>query len=212
MYMKKLIISIITFALLILFIPLTYARGQSASRTRAPQTPPPPAQTAPPSPTRIDPSEPIRGAPVTTIADDEDNRVTADGQVIVVPVRSGTVDAAGWVYPDNHASGMGYRVQVDTGDGYHDSYGHLTPDSAPAVGTAIVASETIIGTMADPTNGHSTGPHVHVERRDSENVAVDPGPASPFLGDSIITSGFGQVDAGLRSGTSHSGVDHIPAW
>jgi hypothetical protein len=210
--MKGLRISLVAFFLFLLFIPTVYSRGQADRRERPDPAPPPQTHAPPPGPTRIDPSEPIRGTPVTAIANDQDNRENSEGLVNVVPVRSGTVEEVGWINPDNYNQGMGYRVSINTGDGYTDSYGHLTPDSAPAVGTNVVAKETIIGTMADPTNGVSTGPHVHVERRNADDVVVDPGTESPFLGPSEITSGYQQVDEGLRGGNQHSGVDHVPDW
>jgi hypothetical protein len=211
--MKKLNTFLVAFFLFLLFIPSAYSRGQSSRRERNdPPPPPPPPVYTPPAIPRIDPSEPVRGTPVTVIANDEVNRVNTEGLANVVPVRNGTIDTVGWVNPDNHNTGMGYRVRIDTGDGYFDSYGHLTPDSTPAIGTPVVASETVIGTMANPSNGESTGPHVHVERRDGAQVAVDPGTESPFPGPSEITSSYGQVDEDLRGGNPHSGVDHVPDW
>jgi hypothetical protein len=212
--MKSVKISLVAFFLFLLFIPMAYARGQAGRGERdAPEPPPPPPAHAPANKPRIDPSEPIRGTPATAIANDEDNRRNSEGLANVVPVRSGTVEAAGWQDPDNHDLHMGYRVKIDTGDGYSDSYGHLTPNSAPAVGTNVVANETIIGTMADPTNGNSTGPHVHVERRnETTGATVDPGTESPFLGPSEISSGYRDVDEGLRGGIQHPGVDHVPDW
>lgn len=209
--MKKLKVVFIVVLVFLLFVPMAFARGQAGREEKptpeAPQKPHVPAEIP-----RIDPAEPIRGSPATVLPNDVDNRVNDQGLVNVVPVRDGTVDAVGWINPDDQNDGMGYRVRIDTGDGSTDSYGHLTPDSAPPVGTTVVAGETIIGNMANPTNGESTGPHVHVERRDANDVAVDPGIESPFLGPSEITSGFNQVDEGLRDGRAHPGVDHIPDW
>ena len=211
--MKKLKLILIVFLVFLLFVPMAFARGQAGKKERdAPEPPAPPPAHIPADIPRIDPAEPIRGSPATVLPNDPDNRVNDQGLVNVVPVRDGTIDAVGWVNPDDQNDGMGYRVRIDTGDGCTDSYGHLTPDSAPTVGTTVVAGETIIGNMANPTNGESTGPHVHVERRDENDVAVDPGIESPFLGPSEITSGFQQVDEGLRDGRAHPGIDHVPDW
>jgi hypothetical protein len=210
--MKKLKVVFIVVLVFLLFVPMAFARGQAAAREREP-APQPPAPHIPAEIPRIDPSEPIRGSPATVLPNDVQNRVNDEGLVNVVPVRDGTVDVVGWVNPDNQNQGIGYRVRIDTGDGYTDSYGHLTPDSAPPVGTTVVAGETIIGTMGNPSNGVTTGPHVHVERREtSSGATVDPGIESPFLGPSDITSGYQVVDEGLRGGSAHSGVDHIPDW
>jgi hypothetical protein len=211
--MRRLKITLVAFLLFLLFIPSAYSRGQAGGREReAPSPPPPPPAHAPAKKPRIDPAEPIRGTPVTAIPNDQTNRENSEGLANIVPVRSGTVEEVGWINPDNQSQGMGYRVSINTGDGYTDSYGHLTPGSVPVVGTNVVANETVIGTMADPSNGVSTGPHVHVERRNPDDVPVNPGTESPFLGPSEITSGFQQVDEGLRGGNPHPGVDHVPDW
>jgi RHS repeat-associated protein len=127
----------------------------------------------------------------------------------VTAIREGTVTRSGWQDPDNHDAGMGWRTTIDTGNGYYDQYGHLEPSSTLDPNTHVNAGD-VIGIMADPTNGHSTGPHVHVETRNSlTGEPVDPGTDSPFPGGSIITSPFEAAEEGLRT-QPHSGVDHIP--
>jgi hypothetical protein len=209
--MKRLKLVFIVVLVFLLFVPMAYARGQADRGERS--TPEPPQKPhVPAEKPRIDPSEPIRGSPATVLPNDADNRVNDQGLVNVVPVRDGTVDIVGWKNPEDHNLDVGYRVRIDTGDGYFDTYGHLTPGSAPDSGTAVVAGETVIGTMANPTNGESTGPHVHVGRQDGDGVSVDPGKTSPFLGPSERTSEYLVVDEGLRNDQEHHGVDHVPAW
>jgi RHS repeat-associated protein len=94
-------------------------------------------------------------------------------------IRDGTVFRAGWQDQNNPNAGMGWRISIDTKDGHYDQYGHLDPGSTLEPGTTVKTND-VIGKMADPTNGHSTGPHVHVERRSNYGTHVNPGNTSPF--------------------------------
>jgi RHS repeat-associated protein len=90
-------------------------------------------------------------------------------------------------------------------------YGHMDPATIPRNGT-YVNSGTYIGEYADPTNGRSTGPHVHVQKvgplkiidpLDTNSRFMDPGDSSPIPG-GCKTSGFRK----MRFGVPHSGVDY----
>jgi murein DD-endopeptidase MepM/ murein hydrolase activator NlpD len=99
----------------------------------------------------------------------------------VYAMESGRVFGAGWQNPRNHHAGLGWRVSIMSDDGQsYRQYGHMDPHTTPAVSTHVNAGD-YIGDYANPTNGSSTGPHVHVERRMIRNsrVAIDPGPESP---------------------------------
>lgn len=170
-----------------LVISLLKAISDSASAV-APQPPTISTPTATPVPT----SEPV---------------VPGQGEIVYTQ-RSGTVFRSGWQDPDNHDTGMGWRTSINTNDGYYDQYGHLDPDSTLPAGTVVEAGDPI-GRMADPSNGHTTGPHVHVERRRNDGSTVDPGNVSPFAGPSRITDGYGTQEEGLRQ-HPHTGVDHVP--
>jgi len=127
----------------------------------------------------------------------------------VTALHGGTVFRSGWQNPNNQNEGMGWRTSVDRGDGYYDQYGHLDPTSTLPAGTQVDTGD-VVGRMADPTNGYSTGPHVHVETRESNTGnPVDPGTASPFRGQSQVTSPYQAQEPGLRN-TPHPGVDHVP--
>jgi RHS repeat-associated protein len=133
-----------------------------------------------------------------------------------VPVYSrddGVVFRSGWQDPNNHDEGMGWRTSVNTEDGYYNQDGHLDPKSTLPPGTRVNDGDPI-GRMADPSNGHTTGPHDHVDRRKfgggSDND-VDPGTDSPFGGPSRITSDYNANQPGLRDDKDpHPGVDHVP--
>ncbi len=135
--------------------------------------------------------------------------VSANGNAdnrTVHAVRDGKA-SAGWQKPSDHDYGAGYRVVVDTGDGHADIYGHLDPTAGTAAGD--VKAGDPIGRVADPTNGHSSAPHVHFGRqRLSDKAFVDPGPVSPLNG-GIPTSGWQSLDAWHPD--MHSGRDWAPA-
>lgn len=130
---------------------------------------------------------------------------------IVYAERDGVVFRSGFQNPQDVNSGMGWRTSINTEDGYYDQHGHLDPASTLAPNTRVQAGDPV-GRIANLSNGHTTGPHDHVERRDfsgGANNQVDPGTNSPFAGPSDITSGFGAQEAGLRD-SPHTGVDHVP--
>jgi RHS repeat-associated protein len=133
---------------------------------------------------------------------------TPTGLTPVFANQDGTVFRSGWQNPNDTTAGMGWRTSIDRGDGYYDQYGHLTPTSTLPTGTYVTAG-TYIGTVANPTNGDSTGPHVHKETRQSKDgKAVNPGTDSPFAGESTVTSGYSSQEPGIHD-VPHQGVDHV---
>jgi murein DD-endopeptidase MepM/ murein hydrolase activator NlpD len=99
----------------------------------------------------------------------------------VFSMSRGVVSGAGWQNPGDHGAGMGWRVYVTEPDGSRIGYGHMDPASTPAAGISIQAGDPL-GQYASPTNGHSSGPHVHVQRFDARGAIVDPGALSPLHG------------------------------
>lgn len=124
---------------------------------------------------------------------------------LVDALRDGTVTRVGWQVPGNENAGLGWRVTITHQDGTYDQYGHMDPATTPAVGTPVNAGD-YIGEYADPTNGSSTGPHVHHERRDRHGNIIDPGTESPIPGGEL-TSGFGERDPVHPGG--HQGNDWV---
>jgi RHS repeat-associated protein len=124
---------------------------------------------------------------------------------LVNATRGGTVSRAGWQNPNNQNAGLGWRVTITAPDGSYDQYGHMDPNTTPAVGTPVSAGD-YIGDYADPTNGSSTGPHVHHERRDREGNIINPGNDSPIPG-GRRTSGYGEIDSAHP--TPHQGNDWV---
>jgi RHS repeat-associated protein len=130
----------------------------------------------------------------------------------VYAVHDGNVRTIGWQNPQKHngkGAGAGYRVQVEEGGGRVRIYGHMDPASIDLLINDSVAKGQRIGNYADPTNGHSSGPHVHVQlmefssgiRRD-----VDPGGTSPLgRGGGHVTTPFGVRDA--MHPNAHQGTD-----
>jgi RHS repeat-associated protein len=110
---------------------------------------------------------------------------------LVNAVRGGEVSRVGWQNPNDHNAGLGWRVTI-TGEDFYDQYGHMDPNTTPGQGTRVNAGD-YIGDYADPTNGHSSGPHVHHERRENNGQIVDPGNDSP-IPNGRRTSGYGERD------------------
>jgi hypothetical protein len=127
---------------------------------------------------------------------------------IVYAGHDGVVFRSGLQDPQNANTGMGWRTSINTENGFYDQYGHLDPASTSAPDKRVHEGDPI-GRVANPSNGYSTGPHVHVERREFLGSTIDPGNRSPFAGPSIITSEYGAQEQGLRD-LPHEGVDHIP--
>jgi RHS repeat-associated protein len=123
----------------------------------------------------------------------------------VQAVRAGEVTRAGWENPNDHTQGFGWRVYITAADGTSDIYAHMDPNTTPEVGEQIAAG-ACVGEYANPTNGHSTGPHLHYERRDANGNPINPGNVNPIPGGRITTP-YRQVDP-LHPG-GHNGIDFV---
>jgi RHS repeat-associated protein len=125
---------------------------------------------------------------------------------LVNAVRSGTVTRVGWQNPNNHNQGFGWRVYVTAADNSNDIYAHMDPQTTPELNAQIQAGDCV-GEYANPTNGHSTGPHLHFERRNSDNQQIDPGNVEPIPGGDITTP-YGQIDPS-HPAPGHHGIDFV---
>ncbi|RTE86190.1 MULTISPECIES: RHS repeat-associated core domain-containing protein [Gammaproteobacteria] len=124
----------------------------------------------------------------------------------VSSLTSGRVFRVGYQDPNNPNTGLGWRISIMNSDGQtYDQYGHMDPGSTVAVGTIVNVGD-VIGSYADPTNGRSSGPHVHHERRNSSGGIVDPGTQSP-LSNGVATSMFGETDS--MHSNPHQGNDWV---
>jgi RHS repeat-associated protein len=128
-----------------------------------------------------------------------------DPSGLINAVRAGTVSRVGWENPNNHAQGFGYRIYITTDDGSVDIYAHMDPSTTPCEGTQVQAGD-YVGDYATPTNGHSSGPHLHYERRDAQGHSVNPGNVEPIPGGTVTTP-YGQVDRMHPHG--HNGIDFV---
>lgn len=123
-------------------------------------------------------------------------------------IADGRVGVVGWQNPKQRSGkwgGMGWRIYVDQPDGSRIGYGHMDPGSTLKPGTLVKRGD-IIGRYADPTNGHSNAPHVHVQRFDKRGNIVDPGDDNPLANPGLITSRYGAKERPLRE-KGHQGVD-----
>lgn len=99
---------------------------------------------------------------------------------------------------------MGWRIYIDMPDGSRVGYGHMDPASTLKPGTKVKRGD-VIGSYADPTNGHSSGPHVHRQKFNPRGQIADPGDESPLAGKGRMSSRFGRKDR--MHPRPHQGVD-----
>lgn len=125
----------------------------------------------------------------------------------VYAVADGEVFRAGYQNPNNPNAGLGFRISVNDGNGGYYQYGHMDPDSLTVQVGDTVRRGDLIGSYADPTNGSSSGPHVHVERRlwSNPNVTVNPGNVSPLGPAGVMTAPWNSIDS--MHLTPHQGMD-----
>jgi RHS repeat-associated protein len=128
----------------------------------------------------------------------------------VVAVREGEVIGSRWHVESDHSYGFGWFTRVADSKGV-DYYGHLDPDSTLPAGTKVKAGSAI-GRIAVPTNGFSSGPHVHLARKELANpgVWVNPGKTPAIVG-GHISLGFGRPHPLFMPNiVPHYGVDWVP--
>ncbi len=121
-------------------------------------------------------------------------------------VADGKVFRAGYQNPNDADSGLGFRLSTSDEDGYYQ-YGHLDPDSLTVSVGDTIKKGNLIGSYADPTNGGSSGPHVHLERRlwSNPRVTVNPGNISPLRPTGVISAHWNRTDRVHK--TPHQGID-----
>jgi hypothetical protein len=81
----------------------------------------------------------------------------------------------------------------------------MDPSTTLPEGTKVKVGD-YIGEYATPTNGSSTGPHVHHERRDANGKIIHPGDI-PAIPGGRVTSEFGEHDGPHPNG--HQGRDMV---
>ncbi|MDH5694084.1 MAG: FG-GAP-like repeat-containing protein, partial [Gammaproteobacteria bacterium] len=126
----------------------------------------------------------------------------------VYSVSDGVVIRAEYQYPNSPFRGLGFRVSVSDKNGYYQ-YGHMDPDGLMVNVGDTVKKGDFIGGYADPTNGRSSGPHSHLERRlwSNPRLTVDPGSTSPLGPSGIMSSPWQSVDKMHKK--PHGGVDWV---
>lgn len=128
---------------------------------------------------------------------------TREGSVYAVS--GGTVVAVGWENAQNQGQGYGYRIRVQVNATTVETYAHTAPGAATVrVGDQVTPGEYLTD-IAVPTNGHSSGPHLHFDRRvNGVHQAVNFGSRLPVGAGAIQSSGFFR-----NNGTFHGGYDFI---
>jgi murein DD-endopeptidase MepM/ murein hydrolase activator NlpD len=125
----------------------------------------------------------------------------------VFAVRGGVVDRIGWEDPNDEKRGYGYRVYIRRPDGRQDMYAHMEPGSVRyRVGESIVPG-IHLGRYADPTNGTSTGPHLHFAEIDEAGNWIDPGDAMPVTNGKVTSKHGMRTHPKTGLSTMHRGID-----
>lgn len=132
----------------------------------------------------------------------EDNAIA--GERAVYAVKDGKVFRAGWQDPNNHKKGLGFRISISDEDGY-TQYGHMDPDSLSVSAGDTVKRGDYLGEYASPTNGSSSGPHVHIESRNHAGKIITPPSFSPLNG-GRVTAPFRAIDNMHKK--PHQGIDY----
>ncbi|HEX9396364.1 MAG TPA: peptidoglycan DD-metalloendopeptidase family protein [Burkholderiales bacterium] len=124
---------------------------------------------------------------------------------------SGRVESVDWEDPNNPNKGWGYNIVIRTVDGGTIRYGHVDPASGYGLAKDdLIMQGQYIGHYADPTNGLSTGPHVHYEQVDASGNLVNPGSVSPVGVGGTLTSRYGwRQDPNTGEWKLHKGVDYV---
>lgn len=88
------------------------------------------------------------------------------------PIANGVVSA---VFQGNNPGGGGYSVFIDhniDGQFVQSWYGHMLPGSITVEVGQVIDITTVIGQVGN--SGRSTGPHLHLELKNSDYVSFDP--------------------------------------
>lgn len=86
-------------------------------------------------------------------------------------------------------------MSIKNDEGYYQ-YGHLDPEALYVSAGENVSQGQLIGQYADPTNGSSSAPHVHLELRlwSNPGTTVNPGSVSPLGDGGEVTAPFEGID------------------
>jgi murein DD-endopeptidase MepM/ murein hydrolase activator NlpD len=123
-------------------------------------------------------------------------------------VSGGNVVDVRWQKSSDHAAGYGFRTLIKTGPKSVEYFGHQDPAMAAVKAGDVVEPGQLIGQVGNPTNGLSTAPHLHFDRRvDGAFQPVDFSVEnSPVLPEATLRHGFDEVRAGTPLGI-HAGYD-----
>jgi Peptidase family M23 len=90
----------------------------------------------------------------------------------VLSVESGVVTDVGFQDPKDEGKGFGFRIKIRSIDGIRSwTYAHMDPNANVFPGL-LVSKGDLIGAYSIPSNGNTTGPHLHLEVRDSQNRPI----------------------------------------
>jgi len=106
---------------------------------------------------------------------------------------SGVVEAVGWQRDGDHKRGHGFRIKVRSmEDQSLFVYAHVDPNSVLVEKGSPISKGEHIGKYASPTNGSSTGPHLHFEWWSKDGGRLDPSAhISTVIPSAKVTDGIG---------------------
>ncbi|GAA2174868.1 hypothetical protein GCM10009846_22470 [Agrococcus versicolor] len=90
----------------------------------------------------------------------------------IYPIANGVITA---VFQGNHPGGGGYMVIVEhniDGQIYESWYAHMQAGSVDVQEGDVVTLDTLVGAVG--STGNSTGPHLHLEVKNPDDISIDP--------------------------------------
>ena len=130
---------------------------------------------------------------------------------VIYAVESGVVLDQGWQNSENHNEGLGYRLRVlNANKSILWLYGHTDPFYMSFSSGDFVLVGQKIGRYASPTNGNSTGPHLHISGVNYQTgMFIKPENIYPLWGRGRVTSPYNILRRINNRISTHKGVDYV---
>ncbi|MBI1339637.1 peptidoglycan DD-metalloendopeptidase family protein [bacterium] len=130
---------------------------------------------------------------------------------VVTAVRSGEADRSCGNLSTLPTTTQPNFVAIRQDDGYMAYYYHFKRDSIPAAVTvgARVAKGDVLGVIG--SSGFSSGPHLHFELRDEQNVAIDPMSGTCSPGAPLFTHQWNFRDTRVMRIGTHGAAPNLPS-
>lgn len=101
----------------------------------------------------------------------------------------GLVIRVGWQDPNDHGKGYGFRLKIQVDPQTVEDYGHTEEGAALVNEGDTVVQGQLLSQVASPTNGESSGPHLHFnQRKNGQYVPVQITPSHSPVGPGAVLS------------------------